>query len=91
MLARLATHVGEAAIADAEEGRLPLHWAANYRCRAPFEVMQVLLDARPAAASTPDVLGALPLHSAAINGEHADVVELLLRAYPEAALHGIRG
>ena len=68
-------------IADAD-GSTPLHWAA---CRgAPLDVMQALLHAHPAAASTPNVYGALPLQYAAY-GAPLDVVELLLRAYPEAA------
>ena len=83
VLARLATHAGEAAIAVTVGGWLPLYRAAfNF---APLEVMQALLGAHPAAVSTPSAGGTLPLHHAAFRGEHADVVELLLRAYPEAA------
>ena len=85
VLARLATHAGEAAIADHHDadGALPLHLAALHG--APLEVMQALLDAHPAAASTRDENGDLPLHWAAFHEGCADVVELLLRAYPEAA------
>ena len=82
VLARLTTHAGEAAIADAY-GELPLHAAAF--CSAPLEVMRALLDAHPAAVSTPNVHGALPLHYTVFMEARIDVVELLLRAYPEAA------
>ena len=83
VLARLATLVGEAAIAN-EFGAFPLYEAAG--CGAPLAVMQALLHAHPAAVSTPNAFGRLPLHWAAYRGERAaDVVELLLRAFPEGA------
>ena len=52
---------------------------------SPTAVVQALLHAHPAAASTPTHNGALPLHWAACFQASLDVIQLLLRAYPEAA------
>ena len=62
---------------------LPLHYAcAHY---APLAVVQALLHAHPAAASTPTVEGDLPLQVAAEYRAPLEVVQLLLHTYPEGA------
>ena len=62
-------------------GGLPLHAAAHGGHAA---VVQLLVDAAPAAAMAADVAGSVPLHWAAERG-HAAVVQLLLNAAPAAA------
>ena len=61
---------------------LPLHLAAI--CRAPANVVRMLLDAYPAGAKEKNEYGRLPLHCAAAHNAPADVVRILAEACPEA-------
>ena len=59
---------------------------ANHNTRQIEELIDVLLDAHPEAASSPDDQGMLPLHLAVANSAHPNenVLNLLLMAHPTA-------
>lgn len=65
---------------------MALHYAAA-RGTVDSSVVDSLLRLHPAAAATPDRLGDLALHQAAMNGAKSsiDVILSLLQAYPAAA------
>lgn len=65
-------------------GALPLHTACTWH--ASPSVVNVLLEAEPAACQVPDELGNVPLHSACFSGATAPVVDALLATYPKATL-----
>ncbi len=58
---------------------------ASFRKTVPSGVVQMLIDAYPAAAAEKDSAGNLPLHYAVWNGACVEVVDMLLKAHPEAA------
>jgi ankyrin repeat protein len=61
---------------------MPLHVAST---NTPSRVVQMLIDAYPAAAAERDREGNLPLHYAIENGARVEVVDMLLKAHPDAA------
>eukprot|EP00527_Entomoneis_sp_CCMP2396_P002780 CAMPEP_0198147040 /NCGR_PEP_ID=MMETSP1443-20131203/33062_1 /TAXON_ID=186043 /ORGANISM="Entomoneis sp., Strain CCMP2396" /LENGTH=249 /DNA_ID=CAMNT_0043811193 /DNA_START=23 /DNA_END=772 /DNA_ORIENTATION=+ len=69
-------------------GRLPLHYAlttaANGGGNADFTTVQTLLKANPRAARGQDKEGITPLYVACCAGASVEIIELLLKAYPEA-------
>eukprot|EP01082_Thalassiosira_pseudonana_P010170 g9081.t1 g9081 contig34:802269-804087(-) len=62
-------------------GQLPLHAACTWKASA--EVINVLLNACPAAAEACDFLESLPPHCACYSGSDTKVVKALLRVYPQ--------
>ncbi len=62
--------------------RLPLHWASVSGSAAG---VTMLLNAFPEAAKMADEDGRLPLHVAAESNPNKEVIEVLLKAYPDAA------
>jgi len=79
--ALLDTYPDGAAKCD-KSHRLPLHIALKYD--AVIEVIQALVDVNPNAARLEEEHGRLPLHVAA-KFQAGDVVDVVLRAYPDAA------
>lgn len=67
------------------EGSTPLHFACHYGIRS-IEVLQLLIDACPAAVHRRDIYGRSPLWHAVEKRASADVLRLLLQADPSTAL-----
>lgn len=69
-----------------EEGKTPLHWAAEYGTRS--SIISRVIETYPNAAKVKDEYGRLPLHSAALNTPKIDedVVRKLLEVYPEGRM-----
>lgn len=63
---------------------LPLHAALVFR--APYSILELLLESYPHAASQKDDQGNLPLHLALRNEANWEIVEELLTVYPTAVL-----
>eukprot|EP00525_Craspedostauros_australis_P001686 CAMPEP_0198112762 /NCGR_PEP_ID=MMETSP1442-20131203/4555_1 /TAXON_ID= /ORGANISM="Craspedostauros australis, Strain CCMP3328" /LENGTH=292 /DNA_ID=CAMNT_0043769659 /DNA_START=143 /DNA_END=1021 /DNA_ORIENTATION=- len=63
-------------------GCLPLHVACTWY--APLEAVKALLLTDRASCKIQDELGNTPLHSACFSGTSAQVLEMVIRAYPKA-------
>lgn len=66
-------------------GGLPLHVAVGHGIYTSLEVLQLLIDAHPAALRAPATDGELPLHFALLHSQPAPQTLFVLQAYPEAA------
>mmetsp|Transcript_7899 Transcript_7899/g.15311 ORF Transcript_7899/g.15311 Transcript_7899/m.15311 type:complete len:633 (-) Transcript_7899:86-1984(-) len=77
----LQTFPHQAATASANDGSLPLHFAASF---GDVVVAQVVWQAHTAAAWTPNAKGKIPLHYAAREGK-TPVVHFLLQVAPQTA------
>lgn len=64
-----------------EHGNMPLHSAIGFKC--PDHILMKLLDAYPEACRIHGTDDWLPLHVAAMWGVSTDVMEALIRTYPE--------
>jgi ankyrin repeat protein len=79
---RCETHPDEASAAFRDEnGDTALHWVVFGN--PPLDVIEALLNACPALASTPNDVGNLPIHVAAAYRASGNVVRALVKAYPE--------
>lgn len=80
------------AVADQDvHGDTPLHVALAHNPPASVQVIQVLLQASPTVVSLANREGLLPLHKLCRhNPNQPDLMEVLLEAYPYAALNPIK-
>jgi len=75
-------------LAPDSQGRLPLHYAAVSQSRESSQIVQLLLDEAPSAASKEDQYGRLPLHyAAATPGCKSSIVNALIAANPDNLQH----